>query len=459
MSRIRPARSGPGRVGRRAFATVMVFSIIIIASVIVTVLQASALGQATLGREALARTRAYWAARAGVESTIARLEYDTQNDDHTSAYTVTDDMAAVALGTMNGASFHVMHSEGGNLVDGPADAHAKININAMTKDQLLLLEPFMAEDTADSILDWIDSDDDSRPLGAELGYYQSLPHPYNPRNAPMRSIAELELVAGADPRDVRGEDWNLNGVLDANENDGNASFPADNADGVLDAGWSGLLTASSREGTLSNSGQERLDLTTTDASTLSARLTVTKEQAQAILDYVAGVSRASLANFITTDLNTLAAQADAATGQTAQSGARGATARRRVQPLTVTQIGALLDEATIGPAVAGPGKLNINSCTAQTLQYIPQIDPETADAIISERTSRASGFTGLADLLSVPGISRQQLSTIYALLGIRSNVYVITSRGRDDHTGIEVEIVATVDRSALPLVIQEVRVR
>ncbi|MFA6045459.1 MAG: helix-hairpin-helix domain-containing protein [Phycisphaerales bacterium] len=442
---------------RRAFATVMVFSTIIIASVIVTVLQASALGQATLGREALARTRAYWAARAGVESTIARLEYDTQNDDHSSAYTVTDDMAAVAIGTMNGASFHVMHSDAGNVVDGPADAHAKLNINSVTKDQLLLLEPFMAEDTADSILDWIDTDEDVRPLGAELGYYQSLPHPYEPRNGPMRSITELELVAGADPRDVRGEDWNLNGVLDANENDGNASYPSDNSNGVLDAGWSGLLTASSREGTLSNSGQERLDLSSTDEGTLSTRLTVSRDQAKAILDYVAAVPRATLANFITTDLNTLAAQADAATGSA--GGGRGATQRARVPALTTTQLGALLDEATIGPPVAGPGKLNINSCSADTLQYIPQLDAETADAIIAERSSRAMGFTGLADLLSVPNISRRQLATIYTLLGIRSNVYVVTSRGRDDHTGIEVEIVATVDRSTLPVVIQEVRVR
>lgn len=451
-------RAGLRLTRRRAFATVMVFSIIIIASVIVTVLQASALGQATLGREALARARAYWAARAGVESTIARLEYDTQNDDHSSAYTVTDDMAGVAVGAMNGASYRVMHNEAGNLVDGPADAHAKLNINSMTKDQLLLLEPFMAEDTADSILDWIDTDEDVRPLGAELGYYQSLPHPYEPRNGPMRSITEMELVAGADARDVRGEDWNLNGVLDADENDGGAGYPSDNADGVLDAGWSGLLTASSREGTLSNTGQERLDLRGTDEATLAARVSASREQAQAVLDYVANVSGASMTSFITTDLGTLASQADAAASG-AVGGGRSGTARARVQALTTAQLGALLDEATIGPPVEGPGRLNINTCSAQTLEYIPQIDAETADAIIAERSSRTTGFTGLADLLSVPNIGRQQLAAMYTLLGIRSNVYVMTSRGRDDHTGIEVEIVATVDRSTLPVVIQEVRVR
>ncbi len=442
----------------RAFATVMVFSVVIIASVIVTVMQASALGQATLGREALARTRAYWAARAGVESAIAKLESDTQNDDRSNAFTVTDDMAQVASATLSGASYRVSHSDQKGQHDGPADAHAKLNVNALTKDQLLSLEPYMAEDAADSVLDWVDGDEDVRPLGAELGYYQSLPHPYEPRNAPMRSIAELELVAGIDARDVRGEDWNLNGVLDANENDGSASFPSDNADGVLDAGWSGLLTASSAEGALSGTGQEKLDLSSVDEAALATRLAITRDQAKIVVDYVAAVPNATLARFITQDLNTLARQADAATGQSAGAGGR-TTARATVPPLTNVQLGSLLEECTIGPAIAGPGKLNINSCEAETLQYLPQLEPETADAIIAERNSRATGFVTLGDLMSVPGVSRAQLAAAYSVLTVRSNVYVVTSRGRDERTGIEVEVVATVDRSTVPVVIQEVRVR
>lgn len=441
---------------RRGFATVMVFAIIIIASVIVTVLQASALGQATLGREALARTRANWAARAGLENTIARLEYDTQNDDRSSAYAVTDDMAAVAAGNLDGASFEVLHDEGGEVVSGPADAHAKININTMTKDQLLALEPFMAEDTADSILDWIDADDDVRPLGAELGYYQSLPFAYQPRNGAMRSMAELELVAGVDPRDVRGEDWNLNGVLDANENDGNASYPGDNADGVLDAGWSGLLTAVSREGTVAASGEARLDLKTAEEAALATRLGVSRDQAKAIVDYVAEVPGASMTSFILNNLNTLAQAADARRGQ---AGGGRTSSRGFVPALSNAQLGALLEEATIGPAVAGPGKLNINTCTAQVLQYVPQIDPETADAIIAARSGLSNGFVSLGDLLNVQGIGRPQLAQMYNLLCVRSNVYVVTSRGRDERTGIEVEIVATIDRSTIPVVIQEIRVQ
>ena len=38
-------------------------------------------------------------------------------------------------------------------------------------------------------------------------------------------------------------------------------------------------------------------------------------------------------------------------------------------------------------------------------------------------------------------------------------MYVVTSRGRDARTGLEVEIVATLDRSSLPVVISAMVVR
>ena len=56
-------------------------------------------------------------------------------------------------------------------------------------------------------------------------------------------------------------------------------------------------------------------------------------------------------------------------------------------------------------------------------------------------------------------MTRNELAVIYELLTTRSNVYIVTSRGRDTRTGIEVEITATLDRSALPLTIKDLRMR
>ncbi|MDX2131437.1 MAG: type II secretion system protein GspK, partial [Planctomycetota bacterium] len=441
---------------RRAFATLLVFGVIVLGALVVSVLQASSFSQATAGREAIARVRAHWAARAGLEMAIARIEDHTETPDLSSAYAIMDDIAGIGEGTLPGASWRIATTEDGREVLGATDAHAKLNVNRLTRDQLLTLEPFMSDDVADSLLDWIDADEDPNTLGAELGYYRTLPHPYQPRNGAMRSIAEMELVAGMDARDVRGEDWNLNGLLDLNENDGDASWPPDNADGALDAGYSGILTAASVEGTMALSGEAYLDLTATDANELAARLKVTREQADAILEHMDGASNPAVRDFILTDLTTLVRRVRQQ--QSDQQGAR----QFRVEALSTEQLGALLDECTIGPPAVGafiPGKLNINSCDAKTLEYIPQITPETADAIIAERSARPQGFTSLGELLAVPGIGRRQLAAMYELLCVRSNVYVVTSRGRDERTGIEVEIRATIDRSALPVVLQEVTVR
>lgn len=431
----------------------MVFGVVIMAAMILAMLQTSALSQATSGRESLARVRAYWAARAGVESVMARLEYDTVNPDLADAYAVLQDMADVSEGDLAGASYRISTWQDKKEVIGPEDASAKININRATKNQLLAIEPFMTEDIADAILDWIDADDDINPLGAEIGYYQGMTYPYAPRNGPMRSIAELELVAGVDARDVRGEDWNLNGVLDPNEDDGDASWPPDNADGVLDRGWSGVLTASSVEGTLAPSGQAMLDLASAQENDLIDRIKVDNAQAKVIIDYIAANPGATMRDFILRDLNQLAQVAASASGQ------RGRPAR--VTPLSDAQLGALLEETLVGSTAAGktPGKLNINTCEATTLEYITEISADVSDAIISERSSRPQGFTTIADLLSVPGMSRQTFANVYQYLTTRSNVYIVTSRGVDTRSGIEVEIRATLDRSSVPVVLQEVTVR
>ncbi len=51
----------------------------------------------------------------------------------------------------------------------------------------------------DSILDWRDPDDLHRLNGAEKDYYQSLPEPYDCKNAPFDTVEELLLVRGVTP--------------------------------------------------------------------------------------------------------------------------------------------------------------------------------------------------------------------------------------------------------------------
>lgn len=434
---------------RRSFATVLVLWAVAIASIMLVALQSTAWRQSAAGREAVARIRAKWAARAGIETCIATLASDTLNPDPGNALRIMDDLAGVSRGELAQATYSIRHTEYPNEVDGAEDAAAKININTMTKDDLLTFID-MDEGVADAILDWIDADDDVQGQGAESGYYQkNKAFRYAPRNAPMRTIQELELVAGVDPKLVRGEDWNLNGVLDPSEDDGDASWPPDNADGILDAGWSAYLTAYSADGGLAFSGKERLDLRTADKNEIATRASLDKDQADAIALY-ASRPTAKIEDFLLSDVGALARAAG------------GRPPATQARALTDEELASLFNECSLVdstlPAPMG-GKLNINTCTKETLGHLAGIQSSIADSIILERQARSQGFTSIIDLLDVPSITRARLATIAPYLTVRSNVFVVTSRGRDDATGLEVEITAVLDRSTLPIVLKDFLIR
>lgn len=85
------------------------------------------------------------------------------------------------------------------------ELESKININTANGPLLQRVLNAMGVDASDisvvsdSIQDWIDSDDMTRPAGAESDYYQGLTPPYYAKNAPMDDISELLLVKGVTP--------------------------------------------------------------------------------------------------------------------------------------------------------------------------------------------------------------------------------------------------------------------
>lgn len=436
---------------RRSFATVLALWVIGLTAVLVLGVQSAGLGQAFGARDSLAEVRARWAAISGMERMIAILADDTEDPHPTDAYDVYDRMSESASGTIGGGSYTIEHWEGGERFDGPADAGARINVARMSSEDLFWL-PNMTEDLISRIIDWTDPDDEVSPLGAELGSYLSQANSYEPRNGPMQTIEELELLLGILPMDVREEDWNLNGVLDPNENDGDDVWPPDNADGVLDAGWSGILTVVSAESTYGLSGQPRVRLGLgLGGAELVGRVGITAEQADVIAQY-AGTNDASLEALINTPLRSL-------------PGLTGQPIDAQAQPLTDVQIGLLLEEAAIdspwlddtGPTL--PGRVNLNTISEDALAYAPGVTSSIAEILLRERAGRALGFRTLADLLEVPGLTRGRVQELIQTFGFRSSVFVIRSVGVDEASGMRVELIATVDRSRLPVVIRDVVIR
>ena len=358
------------------------------------------------------------------------------------------------------------------------DEASKLDLNTATAAMLQLL-PRMTPELAAAIVDWRDSDDEAGMMGAEYEFYVNRDLGYEPRNGNMRSILELELVAGAFPSSVRGEDSNLNGRLDPNENDGAMSEPPDDADGLLDAGWSSALTARSAGSLIGAAGDARLNLKEATPEEMQDRFGVTAQQA-ATLQTFAKRSDAKLEMLLTQDLTTLATAAPATRGgagggkagtapapsgrQSGRSGSGGASngatggAANRIQALDSQQLRKIFQEGTLA-AEGDPiiGKVNLNTVSPAVLRAMLPDDPISADAIIAQRSSSSSGLLSISDLLGSSRITPQALAAISPMADTQSYVFTVTSRGRSATTGIEVEITAVLDRSTLPARILEYR--
>ena len=87
---------------------------------------------------------------------------------------------------------------------GLVDEACKLNLNELPLDieyalearRMLLCLPMVTPRLADAILDWIDEDEEPRPLGAESAYYSSLQRDAKARNRPLDQLSDLLGVRG-----------------------------------------------------------------------------------------------------------------------------------------------------------------------------------------------------------------------------------------------------------------------
>ena len=90
------------------------------------------------------------------------------------------------------------------------ELESKINVNRADTPLLTSVLTAMGVDASeisvvsDSIQDWIDADDNTRPAGAESDFYQGLTPPYYAKNAPLDDIEELQLIKGVSPLMFKG---------------------------------------------------------------------------------------------------------------------------------------------------------------------------------------------------------------------------------------------------------------
>jgi type II secretory pathway component PulK len=255
------------------------------------------------------------------------------------------------------------------LRNGLTDEASKINLNVAGEGVLQAL-PGMTLDLADSLLDYRDSDDETRMGGAEQDYYDGLPYPYLIKNGPLATLEELLLIKGFIASVVYGEDHNLNGLLEENEDDSEESFPPDNGDGLLDRGLLGSATVWSYELNVANDGERRINL---NAGGDLGQAGLRRETAEFIQLYRAeGNALAHPAELLEMRYQLKSRQGRMQAGTWIDSG---------VGPQDLPDV---LDRLTTeGPILFG--KVNVNTASAAVLAALPGFDEEVAERIARTR--------------------------------------------------------------------------
>lgn len=175
---------------------------------------------------------------------------------------------------------------------GLVDESSRLNLNAVLawehespgagRDALMSL-PGMTAIAADSILDWIDPDEDARQNGGEAKYYADKKLPYSPRNAAPVFLEELLLVRGVTRSQLYGSDerftYNIEKLEtqeDATGLGGSLAFGVDSSSSRRGQGeavpWKELLTVFSAEKDVDPTGEARVDLNVANLSFLYQEL-------------------------------------------------------------------------------------------------------------------------------------------------------------------------------------------
>jgi DNA uptake protein ComE-like DNA-binding protein len=170
------------------------------------------------------------------------------------------------IGRDTNAQATSMQGVGDYPVWGLVDEASKVNLNNATAAMLQNL-PGMDEYTSAATYDWQSTSTTASTDGAKSDTYSALPTPYVCKNAPYETPEELLMVYGMNMDLLYGEDANLNGFLDPNENDGATLPPMDNQDGILNPGLLEYVTTFTHESAMATNGSPRVVITNTPALT------------------------------------------------------------------------------------------------------------------------------------------------------------------------------------------------
>ena len=282
---------------------------------------------------------------------------------------------------------------------GVVDEASKLPLNATNILQLMKV-PNVTLAAAEALADFVDGDSITRENGAEQNLYDIMPVAYSIPNKPVSFLDEFLMAQGVYSGHIYGEDANRNHKLDINENDADTLFPPDNQDGVLGDGIQRFFTLYSRDWNVNQSNQPRIDINSTPLDPapegLSEETVIFLDAKRKANEPIESLVDLVDATFTVTDENQAMYEL--------KSG------------ITSSELGQLMDIYTTDTKRTRPGRVNINTASADIIAQVEGIDETLANRIVSTRqglnpeTSRSIAWlleAGLLDSVQFKEIEHQ----------------------------------------------------
>ena len=305
--------------------------------------------------------------------------------------------------------------------------------------QTLQKLPGMTPTVLDSILDWLDADDDPRPQGAESEYYKQQQKSYRPRNAVPVVLEELLLI-----RDVEqtmlfsNDDQRTFGITQSVLRNKPAS-PDDSEDPFAPlpweseastpqtaentSAWQFFLTPYSAEKLVNAQGIVRIFLNEANLEFLESQLQLHALDTESIQFILAWRN----ANGNIDDLIDLL-DADITGDSETQTSPFSCS-----DPIKYERFLRLLDEATTDSAIVVRGRINVNEAPRLVLEAVPELTPELVTAILERRNSKSDTHRHAVWLLSEGIVDAEMMKTLQRRLTTGGDVYRIQVAGFFDN--------------------------
>ncbi|HWA83953.1 MAG TPA: type II secretion system protein GspK [Fimbriimonadaceae bacterium] len=358
----------------------LLITIGVVASLVAIVLTATSTEQVTLRAisNRTAARRARMMAESGIQQAIATLSSQS-----TSETTQQDDWYQLG---QTGATRYVVGRDAFRIqiVDGAS----LINLDTAPEAQLDRLP--LTQEQIDSLLDWRTGGETPRADGGKDDYYNNLTTPYNAKLGALTSLDELLLVKGFTPKTLfepQTDTFSTNPLPSKSDGTQYTLYDLCTVDSVSTIGSGGGGGAAGGGGRLPNIN------TITQANQLTSR----------------GISAAVATRII--------AGRGRWTTYNALLGIPG---------MTMQDARLLVNDFSISNATTASGKINVNTASDAVLESIPNMQPDVANAII---TQQSSGLTSLGDLFNVSGFQLAVARQVLDSLTTNSQTFIVHSMG------------------------------